>query len=139
VVGAGIDGLAVTRGLVQAGSRVRVYEQATAFGAIGAGLAIEPNAIRALDWLGLGGQVRARGMRLGTVGRRTARGRWLVRTRLEDLQKRFGTPAFELHRADVHAILAENPAVTLHTSHRATTVTTSSKHAAVTFRVRMGP
>jgi 2-polyprenyl-6-methoxyphenol hydroxylase-like FAD-dependent oxidoreductase len=120
-----------------------VYEQAAAFGAVGAGLAIEPNAVRALDWLGLAQQLRARGMRQGTAGLRTARGRWLVRTRLEELEERFGTPAFELHRADVHEILveglAENPAVTLHTRHRAVTVTTSSKHAAVTFQDPGGP
>jgi 2-polyprenyl-6-methoxyphenol hydroxylase-like FAD-dependent oxidoreductase len=143
VVGAGIGGLAVTRGLVQSGWRVRVYEQAAAFGAVGAGLAIEPNAVRALDWLGLGQQLRARGMRQGPAGLRTARGRWLVRSGLEEFEERFGTPAFELHRADVHQILAEglaeHPAVTLHTGHRAMTVTTSSKHAAVTFRGPDGP
>jgi len=142
VVGAGIGGLAVTRGLVESGWRVRVYEQAAAFGAVGAGLAIEPNAVRALDWLGLGQRLRARGMRQGPAGLRTARGRWLVRTRLEELEERFGTPAFELHRADVHQILAEglveNPAVTLHTRHRAVTVTTSSKDAAVTLEAPDG-
>jgi 2-polyprenyl-6-methoxyphenol hydroxylase-like FAD-dependent oxidoreductase len=143
VVGAGIGGLAVTRGLAESGWQVRVYEQPAAFGAVGAGLAIEPNAVRALDWLGLGQQLRARGMRQGPAGLRTARGRWLVRTRLEELEERFGTPAFELHRADVHEILAEglaeNPAVTLHTRHRAVTVTASSKHAAVTFQGPAGP
>ena len=71
VVGAGIGGLAVTRGLVESGWRVRVYEQAVAFGAVGAGLAIEPNAVRALDWLGLGQQLRASGMRQGPAGLRT--------------------------------------------------------------------
>jgi 2-polyprenyl-6-methoxyphenol hydroxylase-like FAD-dependent oxidoreductase len=119
VVRAGIGGLAVTRGLVESGWRVRVYEQAAAFGAAGAGLAIEPNAVRALDWLGLGQQLRPRGMRQGPAGLRTARGR-LLRTRLEELQERFGTPAFALHRADVHQIpaegLAEHRAVTLHTT-----------------------
>jgi 2-polyprenyl-6-methoxyphenol hydroxylase-like FAD-dependent oxidoreductase len=143
VVGAGIGGLAVTRGLAESGWQVRVYEQAAAFGAVGAGLAIEPNAVRALDWLGLGQQLRARGMRQGPAGLRTARGRWLVRTRLEELEERFGTPAFELHRAHVHEILAEglaeHPAVTLHTRHRALTVTASGKHAAVTFQGPAGP
>jgi len=143
VVGAGIGGLAVTRGLMQSGWRVRVYEQATAFGAVGAGLAIEPNAVRALDWLGLGQQLRARGMRQGPAGLRTARGRWLVRTKLEALEERFGTPAFELHRADVHQLLidglAQRPAVTLHTSHRAVTVTVSRRHAAVTLQGPVGP
>jgi len=143
VVGAGIGGLAVTRGLAQSGWQVGLYERAPAFGTVGAGLAIEPNAVRALDWLGLGHQLRARGMRQGPAGLRTARGRWLVRTRLEALHERFGTPAFALHRADVHQLLAdglaEHSAVTLHTNHRAMTVTPSATHAAVTFQGPEGP
>jgi 2-polyprenyl-6-methoxyphenol hydroxylase-like FAD-dependent oxidoreductase len=143
VVGAGIGGLAVARGLVRSGWQVAVYERAPAFGAVGAGLAIEPNAVRALDWLGLGEQLRARGLRQGPAGLRTARGRWLVRMRLDELQNRFGTPAFALHRADVHQILAEglaeDPAVSMHTGHRATTATTSTDHAAVTFESPTGP
>lgn len=143
VVGAGIGGLAVTRGLARAGWQVAVYERAPEFGAVGAGLAIEPNAVRAFDWLGLGEQLRARGMRQGPAGLRTARGRWLVRTKLEELQTRYGSPAFELHRADVHQILAEglasDPAVALHTGHRATSVTTGADRAEVTVDALGGP
>ncbi|NLU75270.1 hypothetical protein HCC61_21815 [Streptomyces sp. HNM0575] len=137
VVGAGIGGLAVTRGLARAGWRVRVHERAGQFGAIGAGLAIEPNAVRAVDWLGLGEGLRAHGMRQGSAGLRTARGRWLMRTRLADLQERFGEPAFVLHRADVHQLLMAGLEsygnVTLHPGHRAVTVTADTDRATVTF------
>jgi hypothetical protein len=70
VVGAGISGLAAARGLVRAGWRVAVYEKAPKFGAAGSGIALEPNAIRVLDWLGLGPALRARGVRQGGVGQR---------------------------------------------------------------------
>jgi len=133
VVGAGIGGLAVAGGLARSGWQVAVYERASAFSAVGAGLAIEPNAVRALDWLGLGAPLRLHGMRQGPARLRTARGRWLVRMSMDELQKRFGNPAFALHRADVHQILAdglaEHPGVSIHTGHRTSTASTSTDHA----------
>lgn len=130
-------------GLARSGWQVAVYERASAFSAVGAGLAIEPNAVRALDWLGLGAPLRLHGMRQGPARLRTARGRWLVRMSMDELQKRFGNPAFALHRADVHQILAdglaEHPGVSIHTGHRASTASTSTDHAAVTFETPTGP
>lgn len=53
VVGAGISGLAAANALADAGIPVRVYEQASALGEVGAGVAITPNSLRILDRLGL--------------------------------------------------------------------------------------
>jgi 2-polyprenyl-6-methoxyphenol hydroxylase-like FAD-dependent oxidoreductase len=98
---------------------------------------LEPNGVRAFDWLGLGDRVRARSGRQGLAGLRTKRGRWLVRVRLDDLEERFGAPALLLHRADVHDVLLEglvdHPRVTLHTGRRATTVTIGDGNAEVAF------
>lgn len=143
VVGAGIGGLAVARGLARAGWHVAIYERVAKLGAVGAGLAIEPNAVRAFEWLGLGEQLRGRGMRQGPAGLRTARGRWLVRTRLQELQRRYGTPAFELHRSDIHQLLTEGLAeyagVTLLTGQRATGITSETDSARATFEGPDGP
>jgi 2-polyprenyl-6-methoxyphenol hydroxylase-like FAD-dependent oxidoreductase len=142
VVGAGIGGLAVARGMARAGWRVALYEQASAFGAVGAGLALQPNAVRAFDWLGLGGQLRAHGLRSGPYGLRTPRGRWLSRVSLEQLQRRYGIPVFVLHRADVHQILSEgladSSAVSLSLGHRATSLTSRPGSAAVSFQTSTG-
>jgi len=53
VVGGGIGGLATALALGQAGHVVHLTEQAPAFGEIGAGLQLGPNAVRSLDRLGV--------------------------------------------------------------------------------------
>jgi 2-polyprenyl-6-methoxyphenol hydroxylase-like FAD-dependent oxidoreductase len=105
IVGGGIGGLATARGLLHMGWEVTLYEQARSFGPVGAGITLAPNAVRALDWLGLGAELRSRGMAHGAAGIRDASGRWLMRTRVEALEARFGVPSFALHRADLHEML----------------------------------
>ncbi|MEU7990824.1 FAD-dependent monooxygenase [Streptosporangium canum] len=107
VVGGGIGGLATALGLRRAGWQVTMLERATAFQQVGAGLTLAPNAVRALDFLGLGEHLRGRGMAQGAAGLRTCAGRWIMRTRVEELQHRFGVPAFALHRADLHSMLID--------------------------------
>ncbi|QAY63141.1 hypothetical protein ET495_07695 [Xylanimonas allomyrinae] len=53
VVGAGIAGLALAGGLRRRGLAVEVFERAPALLPVGAGIAIAPNAVRALTRLGL--------------------------------------------------------------------------------------
>ena len=60
VAGAGIGGLAAALALAREGCAVRVLEQATALGEIGAGIQLAPNAFAAFDALGIGEALRAR-------------------------------------------------------------------------------
>jgi 2-polyprenyl-6-methoxyphenol hydroxylase-like FAD-dependent oxidoreductase len=84
VVGGGIGGLAAAGALAMDGWRVTLFEQAPEFGPVGAGVGLAPNAVRAMDRLGLGGQLRTRGMVSG-LGIRTASGRWLTELPAERL------------------------------------------------------
>ncbi len=123
IIGAGIGGLAVARGLLARGWDVVVYEQATSFRPVGAGLTLAPNAVRALDWLGAGDELRERSAAHGALGIRTPSGRWLIHTPVEALESRFGAPSFALHRATLHEILARGiPQATIRTGHRVTAV-----------------
>jgi len=63
VVGGGIGGLGNALALARAGRRVRVLEQASRFGEVGAGLQMAPNATRILRSWGLLDEVLARGVR----------------------------------------------------------------------------
>ncbi len=134
VVGGGIGGLATAAALTRTGWQVTLLEQARSFGPAGAGITLAPNAVRALDWLGLGEQLRAHGKAHGAAGLRASSGRWLMRTDVQELQRRFGQPAFALHRADLHRMLADAvPATTLHTAHQVTSVAQGHDRATVTY------
>ena len=53
IVGAGIAGLAASLGLARIGRSSLVLEKAPDFTALGAGLQLGPNAVAALQWLGV--------------------------------------------------------------------------------------
>jgi 2-polyprenyl-6-methoxyphenol hydroxylase-like FAD-dependent oxidoreductase len=132
VVGAGIGGLAVTRGLLARGWDVVVYEQATSFLPVGAGITLAPNAVRALDWLGVGNELREKSAAHGALGIRTPSGRWLLRTPVEALEARFGVPSFALHRATLHEILARGiPEATIRTGRHVTAVRNGARPTVV--------
>lgn len=90
VVGGRIGGLAVAGALVRAGWSTTVLERAAEYAAVGAGISLSPNAVRALDGLGLGERPRARAVAKGAVGLRTRAGGWLMRTSAEALADRYG-------------------------------------------------
>ena len=75
VIGAGIAGLATATALAQRGHSVTVIEERTDTGS-GAGISIWPNALAALDVLGLGEQVRAAGGRVSAGAIRWKDGSW---------------------------------------------------------------
>ncbi|MEV4225450.1 FAD-dependent oxidoreductase [Nonomuraea sp. NPDC049725] len=105
VIGGGIGGLATALALTRTGWQVTLLEQAREVRAAGAGITLAPNAVRALDWLGLGGELRATGALQGGAGLRTSSGRWLMRAHVEELKRRFGVPGFALHRAELMDML----------------------------------
>ncbi|TDC78859.1 FAD-dependent monooxygenase [Streptomyces hainanensis] len=121
VVGAGIGGLTAAVALHRRGWRVTVLERAPALEPVGAGIAVAPNAQRALDVLELGDAVRALAAFSGTGGLRTPRGRWVSRTTGEAAAARFDGPVVLAHRAElVHLLVDALPEGTIRTG---TTVT----------------
>ena len=90
------------------GVPVRVFEQAQAFREIGAGVTITPNAMNALDFLGVGSTLAEQaGQTLRYFVRSAADGRVLERGPDPDsFVTEFGAPYCNLHRADLHSALA---------------------------------
>jgi salicylate hydroxylase len=123
VVGGGIGGLTAALSLLRRGFEVRVYEQASALGEIGAGVQISPNASRVLHGLGLAEELASTGVRpLARHQRRWDDGRTLLRTPLaEPLEAAFGFPHYQMHRADLlRALTRALPAESVHLGHRLT-------------------
>jgi salicylate hydroxylase len=109
IVGAGLGGLTLALALAKLGGRATVYEAAPALGEVGAGITVSPNAGRVLDWLGLGDAVRAHGVQPHTQRiQHWATGELLREMdRGAALEERYAAPYRHLHRADLHAMLAD--------------------------------
>ena len=106
VAGAGIGGLTAAVALRHRGWEVTVLERALALEPVGLGLGLAPNALHALDAIGLGDEVRRFSAIQGHGGVRRCDGRWLVRTDLGQLAERFGDPELMALRADLVDLLA---------------------------------
>ena len=116
VIGGGIGGLAAAIGLRRTGWEVTVLERAASFGEIGAGMSQSPNALRALDALGVGEPARSAGTPFhATDNIRLHDGRRLVRP-----QPGRTPPLLGFHRADLHRVLLDAiPASNLRTGSEA--------------------
>jgi 2-polyprenyl-6-methoxyphenol hydroxylase-like FAD-dependent oxidoreductase len=73
---------------------------------VGAGITLWPNALHALDLLGVGDLVRAQGVIEAGAGFRDQAGSWLFRTDTRAIEQRFG-PSILIRRAALLAILAD--------------------------------
>ncbi len=105
VIGAGVGGLTAAAALHRRGWSVTVLERAAALDPVGAGIALAPNAQRALDTLGLGDGVRALAAWQGAGELRTPGGRRLARMDSAAAAERFGGPVVLLHRATLVELL----------------------------------
>jgi 2-polyprenyl-6-methoxyphenol hydroxylase-like FAD-dependent oxidoreductase len=107
VIGAGTGGLTAAAGLCAAGWDVTACERATSLEPVGAGLALAPNGLRALDTIGAGDALRALAVPQ-EVGIRRSDGRWLTRTTTgRVIADRFGDPVILLPRAALIDALAD--------------------------------
>lgn len=110
IVGGGIGGLTAAVAFHQRGWQVEVLERAPEFTEIGAGLSIQPNGLRALDMLDLGGALRSGGLADPPAGIRRANGNWLIRNDVDDLRRRFGQWATVHRPALIDLLRAALPA-----------------------------
>jgi 2-polyprenyl-6-methoxyphenol hydroxylase-like FAD-dependent oxidoreductase len=102
VIGAGIGGLTAAIALRRRGIEATVYERAPEIAAVGAGLTLWANAIRALRYLGVADQVIAAGARIERGEIRSASGAVLSTSRTGLLDH---DPIVAIHRPDLHAVL----------------------------------
>ncbi|MGF7161098.1 salicylate hydroxylase [Rhodoligotrophos appendicifer] len=124
IAGGGIAGLAVALALSRRGLPSRVLEQAKGFEEVGAGLQLGPNAMRALEALGVLDAVAPKLVAPRAVEIRDGvSGKLLTAVPLgEAIETRFGAAYHVVHRADLLAgLLAKartEPSITLETGMR---------------------
>src|SRR4051812_43872988 len=106
VIGAGIAGLATAAALQRRGHRVTVVE-ARADTSSGAGISIWPNALAALDDIGLGAAVREAGGAVATGALRWSDGSWLRHPSPRRIVEALGEPLVVVRRSVLLALLAD--------------------------------
>ena len=137
VAGGGIGGLAAALALAQQGFEVKVLEQASQIGEIGAGMQLGPNAFHAFDALGVGEQARSRAIYTDYMVMHDALDEYQVGhiPTGAAFRKRFGNPYAVIHRVDAHTALLEGVKaqgqVELHTNTAVQTIEQDDEHVSV--------
>lgn len=134
--GGGIGGMAAAIALRQAGHDVEVYEQATSYGRVGADINLTPNAVRALDDLGVvdtlketAAQPTHRISRMWNTGEETSR-----LAMGDEAEKKYGAPQLTIHRADLlNALRLQLPAEVIFLGRRIEAIDTSGESPIVRF------
>ncbi|MGR3379411.1 FAD-dependent monooxygenase [Salipiger abyssi] len=103
IVGGGIGGAALGQSLLRKGFDVTIYEQAEAFGEVGAGVQMTPNAVKAIKGMGLYERFLDKAFYPeAVVGRNWQTARENFRIPLgEEFRNHYEAPFIHVHRADL--------------------------------------
>jgi 2-polyprenyl-6-methoxyphenol hydroxylase-like FAD-dependent oxidoreductase len=124
IVGGGLAGLAVTNALKTFGMKAEVFETAPALGEIGAAVNASPQAVKALQAIGVGDQIAAVGTTSpGIYTRNMQTGEFLEMNDRQKAAARYGAPYYTFHRADLLDALASGlDQSAIHLGHRLTAI-----------------
>lgn len=109
ISGGGIGGLAAALACARAGWQAQLLEQSPAFGEVGAGIQLGPNAVKVLDALGVGAALRRVVAFPSQLEVRNATSTELlgVLPLGKTAEQRYGAPYVTIARADMHTLLLE--------------------------------
>lgn len=136
IIGAGIGGLTLALALRREGLDAVVHERTSAFGRVGADINLTPNAVRALDPLGVGGMLRMEAARPRfRISRDGYTGEETSRLPMSDAaEETYGAPQLTIHRADLlSALETEVGDEVVRLGHGLEACTTNDSSATLTF------
>jgi len=106
IIGGGIGGLTAAVALARQGVAAEVYEQAPVLEEVGAGVGLWPNAMTALEPIGLSGKVARLAVTVSRQGLRRSDGTWLMCFPEGVMAQRWGSGFVLVHRAELQQLLA---------------------------------
>jgi len=135
IVGGGLAGLAAAHALQTFGMKAEVFETAPALGEIGAAVNVSPQAVKALQAIGVGDQVAAVGNTSpGIYTRNMQTGEFLELNDRHKAAARYGAPYYTFHRADLLDALASGlDHRAIHLDHRLTGIAERSDRILLAF------
>ena len=135
IVGGGLAGLAAAHALQTFGMKAEVFETAPALGEIGAAVNVSPQAVKALQAIGVGDQVAAVGNTSpGIYTRNMQTGEFLELNDRHKAAARYGAPYYTFHRADLLDALASGlDHGAIHLDHRLTGIAERSDRILLAF------
>lgn len=135
IVGGGLAGLAAANALKTFGIAAEVFEAAPALGEIGAAVNTSPQAVKALQAIGLGEKIAAVAhLSRGIYTRNMQTGEFLEFNDRHKAAERYGAPYYTFHRADLLDVLAGGlDRSTVHLDHRLTGLQERSDRVVLAF------
>ena len=135
IVGGGLAGLAAANALKTFGMAAEVFETAPALGEIGAAVNTSPQAVKALQAIGVGAEVAAVGTTSpGIYTRNMQTGEFLEFSDRLKAAARYGAPYYTFHRADLLDALASTlDRSAIHLGHRLTGLEERSDRTVLAF------
>ena len=116
IVGGGIGGLTAAVALARRGLAAEVYEQAPVLEEAGAGVGLWPNAMTALEPIGLSGKVARLAVNVGRQGLRRSDGTWLMSFPGDLMTQRWGAGFVLVHRPSRSSCRLLSPTLRPYTS-----------------------
>src|SRR5262245_21426548 len=135
IVGGGLAGLAAAQALRTIGMTADVFETAPALGEIGAAVNVSPQAVKALQAIGLGDKIAAVATSSpGIYTRNMQSGEFLEFNDRQKIAARYGAPYYTFHRADLLDALAGGlDRRSIHLDHHLTALKEGSDRVVLSF------
>ncbi|WP_256006737.1 FAD-dependent monooxygenase [Pedobacter deserti] len=134
IIGAGIAGLGTAIALKKAGIDIEIFEAGATISPAGAGLGLAPNAVKALEKLGIADQVLPCGIQLPYFNIFSSKGKHLAVNRSTEIQSRYGLDNFAIHRDALHRCLLEELGhCEIHTSKKLTDLVQDKNQVSMSF------
>jgi 2-polyprenyl-6-methoxyphenol hydroxylase-like FAD-dependent oxidoreductase len=115
IIGAGIGGLTLAIALQKKGIEVEIFEAASAFGKVGAGIVLAINAMQIYERLGLAQELKIRGNCLEKMAITSSNLNIMVGNEMASFEAKYNLSNVAIHRATLHEVLlSELQQVPLH-------------------------
>ena len=104
IIGGGITGLTTALALRKVGLASIVHERAAELNEVGAGILMQPNALKILDWLGIKNQLLEAGTELDRMEITDSSLKPFKKLKNETAQDEYGNKLLAIHRARLHRV-----------------------------------